>query len=126
MQVIKNDYFMGKKGHHEPIRMKGGPETVSLDTLSTSTKSTFRRPGPASSYEGLCNEERRPHWRADSAVLCEPTFVPYIQILPESDRQTDGWKERGRIVKNNGSFFWSVFYKNIRLKPNNMRPAEAG
>lgn len=103
-----------------------GPETASLDTQSILTKGNLGRPGPAPSCWELWSEEHWPHQMGDSAVRCEIAFVPYIQILPESDRQTDIGKERGRIEKNKLLIFGSVIFKNILLKPKTQRHPEAG
>lgn len=86
---LKMTTLWTKKVTSEPIKRNRGPETASLDTQSILTKGNLGRPGPASSCWELWDEEEWPHQMGDSAVQCEITFVPYIQILPESDRQRE-------------------------------------
>lgn len=90
---LKMTTLWTRKATSEPIKRKGGPEKASLDTRSILTKGNLGQPGPASSYWELWSEEHWPHQTGDSAVQCEITFVLYIQILPESDRQTEGRRE---------------------------------
>lgn len=86
---LKMTTLWTRKVTSESIKRKGGPETASLDTQSILTKGNLGRPGPAPSCWELWSEEHWPHQMGDSAVQCEIAFVPYIQILPESDRHTD-------------------------------------
>lgn len=85
---LKMTTLWTRKVTSESIKRKGGPGPASLDTQSILTKGNLGRPGPAPSCWELWSEEHWPHQMADSAIWCEIAFVPYIQILPESDRHT--------------------------------------